>query len=94
MRDRKQKKEKTVTTLARAFGTVLRTTRLEKGISQAKLAEITDMDRTYPSLLERGLRSPGLEMLFRISTALEEPPAFIVERTALELRRSEAGGAS
>jgi transcriptional regulator with XRE-family HTH domain len=90
----KEKSKKATANLALAFGTVLRTTRLEKGMSQDKLSEITEMDRTYPSLLERGLRAPTLGMVFRISTALQVAPAFIVERTALELCRSVAGGAS
>ena len=78
--------------VAQAFGKVLRTTRLEKKISQAELSEITDMDRSYPSLLERGLRSPTLEMVFRLSSALKVAPDSLVERTALELLKG--GGAS
>ncbi|MDB6013141.1 MAG: family transcriptional regulator [Gammaproteobacteria bacterium] len=76
--------------LALAFGTALRTTRLEQGLSQERLSELTDMDRTYPSLLERGLRAPTLAMVFRMATALQVAPEFMVARTAREL----AGGVS
>jgi transcriptional regulator with XRE-family HTH domain len=79
---------------ALAFGAALRATRLENGISQEKLSEIIDVHRSYPSLLERGLRSPTLDMVFRVSTALQVAPALLVERTALELRGSEGGGES
>jgi ribosome-binding protein aMBF1 (putative translation factor) len=37
--------------IARAFGQVLRTARTDRGISQDRLSEICDLDRTYPSLL-------------------------------------------
>jgi transcriptional regulator with XRE-family HTH domain len=43
---------------ARAFGRALRAARLLRGLSQEQLAESGDFDRTYPSLLERGLRTP------------------------------------
>jgi transcriptional regulator with XRE-family HTH domain len=43
---------------ARAFGQALRAARLEREITQEQPAETGDFDRTYPSLLERGLRTP------------------------------------
>jgi transcriptional regulator with XRE-family HTH domain len=73
--------------IAVAFGRVLRESRLQKGISQEKLASICDFDRTYPSLLERGLRSPTLAMVFRLSQALEVNPALLVTKAFEELRR-------
>jgi ribosome-binding protein aMBF1 (putative translation factor) len=44
--------------VARAFGAVLKNARSQQGLSQEALCEGADMDRTYPSLLERGLRTP------------------------------------
>jgi transcriptional regulator with XRE-family HTH domain len=73
--------------LALAFGSVLREVRLQKGISQDTLASLCDFDRTYPSLLERGLRSPTLAMIFRISEALEINPSVLVEKTYDVLRQ-------
>ena len=67
--------------VALAFGRVLRETRREKGISQDRLATLCDVDRTYPSLLERGLRSPNLSMIFRLSKALGVNPGMLVEKT-------------
>ncbi len=54
-----------------AFGNTLRRLRLEKGISQEKLALMSDLDRTYISLLERGLRQPSLKTILRLSKTLE-----------------------
>jgi transcriptional regulator with XRE-family HTH domain len=66
---------------------VLRETRLQKGISQDSLASLCEFDRTYPSLLERGLRSPTLAMIFRLSEALDINPSLLVAKTYDELRR-------
>ena len=73
--------------VAVAFGRVLREARLQKGISQDSLAALCEFDRTYPSLLERGLRSPTLAMIFRLSEALDINPSLLVTRTYDELRR-------
>lgn len=67
--------------VGKAFGRVLREYRLILDLSQEELAERADLDRTYPSLLERGLRSPSLEMLFRIAEALGIDPAELVAKT-------------
>jgi transcriptional regulator with XRE-family HTH domain len=74
--------------VAIAFGRVLREVRLQKGLSQDRLASLCDFDRTYPSLLERGLRSPTLAMIFRLSQALDINPSLLVTRTQDELRRA------
>jgi transcriptional regulator with XRE-family HTH domain len=50
-------------------------------MSQEALADAADVDRTYVSLLERGLRQPTLETLFNLSRALSVSPATIVSRT-------------
>ena len=79
MRDRK---------VAIAFGQVLREARQENGLSQEELAADTDFDRTYPSLLERGLRTPTLTTLFEFADALDLTPATLVNRTLERLGRS------
>ena len=53
-----------------AFGRVLRSYRERAGLSQEELAELTDLHRTYISLLERGLNSPSLRTLVGLSRAL------------------------
>ncbi len=59
--------------LESAFGTVLRKLRNEKGFSQEVLANMSGLHRTYLSLLERGVKTPTLETLKRISKALDIP---------------------
>lgn len=73
--------------VARAFGSLLRTVRKGAGLSQEKLAELANMDSTYPSLLERGLRTPSLLQLLTISDALKIRPGMLVDMTAARLRR-------
>jgi transcriptional regulator with XRE-family HTH domain len=67
--------------VARAFGLALRAARVEWGISQDKLGEICDVDRTYPSLVERGLRCPTLATLLRLADALAAEPSQLVTET-------------
>lgn len=63
-----------------AFGIVLRQIRVGRSFSQQELAFRGNLDRTYVSLLERGLRQPSLSTLFSLSKALEVEPDFIVRR--------------
>jgi transcriptional regulator with XRE-family HTH domain len=76
---------------ATAFGEVLKTLRDGAGLSQEDLAEKADLDRTYPSLLERGLRSPTIGMFFRIADALGIEPGMLVRMT---IRRMQSGEGS
>ena len=69
-------------TIPQAFGTVLRESRTKAGITQEELALRADLDRTYISLLERGLRQPTLETLFGLAKVLDVAPATMVGRTS------------
>lgn len=57
-------------TLAR-FGKNVRTRREAIGLSQEALAEKADLDRTYVSGLERGVRNPTILSAARVATALK-----------------------
>ena len=61
--------------LLKEFGSHLKAIRLEKSLSQEKLALIADLDRTYISGIERGLRNISLINIFKLSEALELPPS-------------------
>ena len=52
-------------------GQVLRKIRLEKGISQETLADLSGLHRTYMSDVELGKRNVSLENIDRIANALE-----------------------
>jgi transcriptional regulator with XRE-family HTH domain len=72
--------------VARAFGKVLRAVRHEAGVSQELLAERADIDRTYPSLIERGLRQPTIGIFIEIAVALRMEPATLITMTMARLR--------
>jgi transcriptional regulator with XRE-family HTH domain len=48
----------------------IRAYRKEQGLTQEALAEDCTLDRTYVSMLERGLRSPSLRTIKAISDRL------------------------
>lgn len=66
--------------LIEIFGKVLREMRESNHVSQEKLAEYCDLDRTYISLLERGLRQPTITTIFKLANALNVTPAAMIER--------------
>lgn len=66
--------------LPKAFGTVLRELRTAVGISQEQLGFECGLDRTFISLLERGLRQPTLSTLFLLADKLQVTPSAMVER--------------
>lgn len=75
--------------LLTAFGSAIRVVRLRSGLSQEALADRADLDRTYVSGVERGVRNPSLLTLKRIATALDTP---LHELLAIsEERRSQDG---
>jgi len=61
--------------------------RQRKGLSQEDLALRAGLDRTYPSLLERGQRQPTLAVVLAMAQVLEVSPAVLVNRTLEECRR-------
>lgn len=67
-----------VSSESQAFGRVLRELRHSAGYSQEALALECDLDRTYISLLERGVRGPTLDTVFAVARALKTPPARLV----------------
>jgi transcriptional regulator with XRE-family HTH domain len=61
------KRDKTLT----EFGRNVSRLRSDAGLSQDKLAEKADLDRTYLSGIERGVRNPGIKIVIRLARALE-----------------------
>lgn len=52
------------------LGEKLRALRQDKGYSQEEFADLTNLDRTYVSGLERGKRNPSYLILKRLISAL------------------------
>jgi len=67
-------------TISERFGQVVKVVRERQGISQEKLAELADIDRTYVSMIERGKRQPTLEVASRIASALSMRLSEIIRR--------------
>jgi transcriptional regulator with XRE-family HTH domain len=59
----------------RAFGAAVRAVRVERGWSQEDLGFEADLDRTYISGIERGVRNPTLAIIWRLSMALGVKPS-------------------
>jgi transcriptional regulator with XRE-family HTH domain len=72
-------------TVALAFGVVLKAQRHSVAISQEQLAERADLDRTTPSLYERGLRQPTISTLIAIGSALGCDPCSLLCMTIARL---------
>lgn len=61
-----------------AFGAVLRDLRRERSMSQETLALESQLDRTFISLLERGLRQPSLTTILLLAKPLGVSPVDLV----------------
>ncbi|MFC4653955.1 MULTISPECIES: helix-turn-helix domain-containing protein [Rheinheimera] len=57
------------------FGARVRELRLARELSQDRLAELTELDRTYISGIERGKRNPSLKNILKIAHALQVEPS-------------------
>ena len=58
---------------AELIGRVIASQRMAKGLSQEVLSGLAGLDRTHYSKIERGLRSPTIDTLFKIAHALDMP---------------------
>ncbi len=56
--------------LAREFGALVRRLRLEKGLSQERLAELCGMHRNYVGAVERAERTPSIVAAHKLAKAL------------------------
>lgn len=59
------------TSVQQKLGKKLRTLRSEAGYTQEQLGEITGLDRTYISDIERAVRNPSLRTLEKLAKALK-----------------------
>jgi transcriptional regulator with XRE-family HTH domain len=62
------------------LGEELRKAREKAGLTQEELSFAAKIDRTYVSQLERDLKSPTLDVLFRICEALGVPASKLIAR--------------
>lgn len=76
-------------TIQNYFGDSIKAIRMEKGISQEKLAELVDLHRTYVSDIERGGRNVSLVNIWRLAAGLEVEASEIFKR--MEQKVKEEG---
>lgn len=68
------------TRVAQEFGIALKELRVSLGISQEKLALEADVDRSFLSKMERGIRQPSITIIFKLCDALNYPPETLVAK--------------
>lgn len=67
--------------IEKAFGLTLKKARENQKMTQVEIAEKSDLDVTYISLLERGRRQPSLKAFIHIATALDISAVELLKRT-------------
>lgn len=78
-----------ITDIGQIFGEVLRRYRSDRNISQEELAHRADVDRTFVSRLERGIRQPTITTLIGLGQALGVSAAELVQETEKEYLRQD-----
>ena len=72
---------------AEKIGRTIRRLRNERGLSQEVFSGLAALDRTHYSKIERGLRTPSLETIFKIAQALEMRPSDLVREIEKDLMK-------
>lgn len=72
--------------IAGVFGKVLREQRRGAGLSQEALALTAEVDRTFVSQMERGIRQPTLTTLWKLAAALNVKPSVFVQKMERTIR--------
>lgn len=71
------------------FGQVLKTIRKKNKMSQEKLAFESNLDRTYISMLERGIHQPTLNSLLALAEALNMKASELVRLVEEEIAEAK-----
>jgi len=62
-----------------AFGKTVQELRLDRNISQEKLAELGDLDRSYISEIENGDKTASIVTVYKIALALDMKPSRLMQ---------------
>lgn len=71
------------------FGKTIKSLRLKRELTQNNLADIINSERSHISDIERGVKSPSLAMIFRLSEALQIPSGELIQRVESDLKKSK-----
>lgn len=77
--------------LSPRLGRVIRRRRLAAGLSQEALAERADVHRNEIGFLERGQRSPSLDVVARVAAALGLPASQLLVEAEAEADEAHCG---
>lgn len=79
------KKEYTLLSIEAIIGKILKSLRIKRGLSQEELAFQSNLDRTYISMLERGIHQPTISTLISLSKPLNIKPSDFMKLIEQEL---------
>ena len=68
-----------------SLGKIIAGLRQSAGLSQEELADRAGIHRTYVSQIERGLKSPTIIMLLKVSRALDAAPSKIMRQLEAQI---------
>ncbi|HSW79197.1 MAG TPA: helix-turn-helix transcriptional regulator [Candidatus Saccharimonadales bacterium] len=63
------------TNAQKKLGKAIKKLRLDANLTQEKLGEMTSLDRTYISGIERGVRNPSIKNIDKLARALKVSPS-------------------
>ncbi len=66
-----------------ALGAAIRSSRLERKLSQEALAHKVGIDRSYMGSIERGVQNPGMVSIIQIASAMEMTVAELMAEARL-----------
>lgn len=75
--------------ILRALGYLVKKRRIEMGISQEELGLRANLDRTYISGVERGVRNPSLTALVSLAEGLDITVSKLLETLEIEVNNIE-----
>ena len=76
--------------IQQALGERIKSIRTKKGLSQQKLAELSDLSYKYIGEVERAQQNPTILTLHKIATGLEVPLSELIHIEKFEISRQEA----
>jgi transcriptional regulator with XRE-family HTH domain len=71
-----------------AFGKVVKQQRQKRGLSQEALAHDADIHRTHIGFIERGERSPSVDVATKVANALGLSLSKLIAQAERRIRRS------
>ncbi len=75
----------------KAFGVVISTLRVRKGLTQESLSGLAGIARSHLAALESGKKTAKLDTVWQIAYALEIRPSELIGLTESELSNGEPG---